>query len=535
MAEKRRRSCQEPEGVGPGRRACPFLPWFLLHNIIFDHLPGRWSRARPDAGSRNRAPRSCRQPLVHCANTFAPDTARGATGQVGSRRLGAMVSVCRQGQEPEHWEWDLDEAGGCCPSVLEPPLSLQPDVSFQPRFPLQELPSQPRCPHLEVTSPSATGSLSQRRAKHQKSVHSGNHCASCSVELVLARSILAQEPAAAVLQCRHQPNPGMWALWSEAAARGEIACAGRPLGTQHGRSRNCPTPERRSPHVGRGRRPPRGPALANTAGCAALRTRTDGTIAAAVSSEHKVASVPRNKKLSTSHHFPAIISPRHSTHPTILIFNPLTVLFQNWVSHFLSSATWHLGRPLDTFKCTQPTERARNFAPWYSGKMSRSGNGWSPEGGTTAGGVKSRTHSFGSGEQHSSEVSKHRRQTPSHAKKRIWPAQRKRWRTTCSPTTAVRSLQWAPWCHSTAIPDAPLQFGQRTRSSTRIPCGIGSRHPRRRRRPPRRQPQKRCSNCAPFNIITGWTPKTPASHSADSGPDSRPKPAATIAHPNSCP
>ena len=30
---------------------------------------------------------------------------------------------------------------------------------------------------------------------------------------------------------------------------------------------------------------------------------------------------------STSHHFPAITSPRHSTHPTILIFDPLTVQF----------------------------------------------------------------------------------------------------------------------------------------------------------------------------------------------------------------
>ena len=34
--------------------------------------------------------------------------------------------------------------------------------------------------------------------------------------------------------------------------------------------------------------------------------------------------------------------------------------------------------------------------------------------------------------------------------------------------------------------------------------------------------------------ILGGTPRAPASHTADSGPDPRPKPAATIAHPNSC-
>ena len=66
---------------------------------------------------------------------------------------------------------------------------------------------------------------------------------------------------------------------------------------------------------------PRAPALANVAGSAALRNGTDGATAAVVRSEHKVASAPRNKQLSTSHHFPAITSPRHSTHPTFLILH----------------------------------------------------------------------------------------------------------------------------------------------------------------------------------------------------------------------
>ena len=37
------------------------------------------------------------------------------------------------------WEWDLDMAGGYCPSVPEPPLPLQPSLPFQSRFLLQEL------------------------------------------------------------------------------------------------------------------------------------------------------------------------------------------------------------------------------------------------------------------------------------------------------------------------------------------------------------------------------------------------------------
>ena len=49
--------------------------------------------------------------------------------------------------------------------------------------------------------------------------------------------------------------------------------------------------------------------------------RDRGATATVVRSEHKVASAPRNKQLSTSHHFPAITSPRHSTHPTFLIFD----------------------------------------------------------------------------------------------------------------------------------------------------------------------------------------------------------------------
>ena len=96
--------------------------------------------------------------------------------------------------------------------------------------PSARAPSQLRRSRRGVTSPVATGSLSQHRAKQQESLHSGVHFASCSVELLLARSILTQEPAAAILQGRRQPNLGSGCSGAE-PPRVENACARRPLGT----------------------------------------------------------------------------------------------------------------------------------------------------------------------------------------------------------------------------------------------------------------------------------------------------------------
>ena len=44
--------------------------------------------------------------------------------------------------EPKHELWNLDETGSFCWRVLEPQLSLQPTVPFQPGLPLQRPPSQ---------------------------------------------------------------------------------------------------------------------------------------------------------------------------------------------------------------------------------------------------------------------------------------------------------------------------------------------------------------------------------------------------------
>ena len=83
--------------------------------------------------------------------------------------------------------------------------------------------------------------------------------------------------------------------------------------------------------------------LGQEASSARLRNGTDGATAAVVSPEHKVASVPRNKQQhSTSHHFPAIGLPRHSTHPTIPIIDPFTVLFPSKPGWLVSSAALHV-------------------------------------------------------------------------------------------------------------------------------------------------------------------------------------------------
>ena len=95
----------------------------------------------------------------------------------------------------------------------------------------------------------------------------------------------------------------------------------RPLGTHHGRGICSWRLSRKSKQEASGH-----PALANLSRYpTAFRNGTDGATAAVVSSEHKVANVPRNKQLSTSHHFPC----HHLTtmHAKTLIFDLFTVQF----------------------------------------------------------------------------------------------------------------------------------------------------------------------------------------------------------------
>ena len=128
------------------------------------------------------------------------------SGSGASTWLEAVVRVCSD------LHFRFSPRGSFCKSSFEPNV----------RFSLDGLPT-------EVTSPSAalSGALedpkasssftslqtadsvapgnesSECRAKHQKSVHSGIHFASCSMDPLLARSVSAQEPAA-VLRCWRQ-------------------------------------------------------------------------------------------------------------------------------------------------------------------------------------------------------------------------------------------------------------------------------------------------------------------------------------------
>ena len=108
-------------------------------------------------------------------------------------------------------------------------------------------------PPTEATSPGATGSLSQHRAKQQKSPHPGNHFASYLCP-----------PAAFWLWNKQQrsSNVGASQMMGDAQERSRrarrllVQAALWAPSTAERLLRNCPTSARRCPHVGRGRKPP---------------------------------------------------------------------------------------------------------------------------------------------------------------------------------------------------------------------------------------------------------------------------------------
>ena len=174
----------------------------------------------------------------------------------------------------------LDEAGGYCPSVLEPPLSLQPAVSFQPQFLLRELPFQPRwslhgshlteCDWLTLSIVQNTRSLSTRAIISPYAVWN----------LCLPAAFRLRNQQQQSLQRRRQPKSGevdaqergrrarrllvQAALWAPSMAERDMVLEAIA---------ELPDPGERVPHVGRSRRA-RGPAFANRAGSAALRNGT---------------------------------------------------------------------------------------------------------------------------------------------------------------------------------------------------------------------------------------------------------------------
>ena len=177
---------------------------------------------------------------VHVSAPHRPGPLLAFEGLVGYRRAGGAESPCsghtdsRYDLEPRTLgSGDFDTTEDHCPRVTEPPLPLQPNVPYQPRFlfararsrsmsvsasmvpprksprrvrlALSKVPREPKASSLSRSLPTAdrgaTGNeSSHRRAKHQMSGHhSGIHFASCSMDSLLARSASVQGPTAAVL------------------------------------------------------------------------------------------------------------------------------------------------------------------------------------------------------------------------------------------------------------------------------------------------------------------------------------------------
>ena len=186
------------------------------------------------------------------------------------------------------------------------------------------------------------------------------------------------------------------------------ACSCRPLSgrpawpgvTQTSGSRGAPGPWRDGAHSLAGAGGPRAPALANAASSAALRNGTDGATTAVVSSEHKVASVPRKNNF-----------PLHITSlPTLHHVTPRTQPFHFLTPHGRLGVTFALSCARSQQNGHETSHRAT------PGGRAEVGMDELQEGGSSVGGVKPHTPRPGDGEQHSSEVSNLRRQTPRQAK-----------------------------------------------------------------------------------------------------------------------
>ena len=139
------------------------LSFVFFAGSNFRALPVRRPRAQSAALAEKSIVQDGLASVARSCTIRMCNLARPRNRRVDGPCSGHTDSVCDS--EPEHSEWDLDGAGGYCPSVPQPPHPLQPSVPFQPRLLLQELirahcPFQPRWSPTEATVPSATGSLS---------------------------------------------------------------------------------------------------------------------------------------------------------------------------------------------------------------------------------------------------------------------------------------------------------------------------------------------------------------------------------------
>ena len=264
-------------------------------------------------------------PGALCANTSALETALKRAGPSGLTSAGRLAIVVQDNVDgpctgcpdirTRTLGVDLDEAGVYCLGVLEPPLWLQPTEPFQPWV------HSARAP-VSATVVPPWKSPHRVRLAHSLSIVQNSR--NCSTRAIISPHAVWNlcSPAAFWFRKKQQRSSNVGASRSRRARR--LPCVGRPLGTQHSRE-----------------------------GYGELRAQ----------------SCERSKKTSNFSHFTSLPCHRLTTSPRQCMF------LQNRVSSFLDSATWHLERRLGTFRCTQPAERARNFAPWYSGKLRRSGNG----------------------------------------------------------------------------------------------------------------------------------------------------------------
>ena len=357
------------------------MPRFLLHRIIFDHglidglgpdqprqqgnlLPRKdWIQLRRIALSewvilpvQEVAAYPWCSECEHLRSGTCPEERRAKWAHVGwspwhrcANKIDGPCARCPDSSsdsEPEHRLWDLDEAGGCCRSVVGHSLS-----QFQPGLPLQGPPPQSLWFPQGVTLPVATP-------------HLGIHFAQCSVEPMRARSILAQDPA----ESRWLPSRGK--SGSRTGSPGEeFACACRPLGTHQGRKRynlggSCGTarPRRWCPRSGQSRWPPEFSSRRHS--------QSNGT-------EHPTQSGERSETNNSPLHVTSLPSSHHVTPRT----QPLSFLtscqcnfLQTWVARFLRSASYQPGHPLNTFGCTQPIERGLSSAPKCRGWTNSNAN-----------------------------------------------------------------------------------------------------------------------------------------------------------------
>ena len=221
-----------PNSDEPTEDATPFLPRFLLQEMIFTHSPyddlypyqsrlqvnhlcrADWLCLRGIAELQG-APHSARvlagtgaseQILLAASGKSAPQSARKEERRIRRRRCVIPATVPTSGAHlcslsvpasPTHsWEF---------PHQIRLALSLSRE-SQTPSASSCRSRSQPTSDRWVVANES-----SLCRGKHQLSVrHRGTHLGQHSTDIFHARSVLAQETAATVLLYRGQPNRGKW-------------------------------------------------------------------------------------------------------------------------------------------------------------------------------------------------------------------------------------------------------------------------------------------------------------------------------------